>query len=631
MAPVKLFVYDLSNGMAKSLSFQLTGKQIDGIWHTSVVVFGKEVYFGPYNAGPGIQITAPGKSHHGRPLKIEDMGETMLDEETFMEYINEVQEIYTGEKYHLLDFNCNSFTNDCVGFLTGGSIPNWIKDLPSDFLSTPFGASLRPTIDNMFRRPVTPAVGAPAPAPVTTPLASASTAATLTSPVQFSTNLSSFHSILSSHKAVVAFFTSDTCAPCRMISPVFRQLAEEKAGDSIAFVEVNGSVGFSASISQEFRISATPTFLFFLNGTKTNELKGVNAPELRTQVELLLFDAFPPHPHTKLDLPGIRSISLQPILYNQSLNIDAALKKLISFVDAVPVTSLQDKGNLKSTLSEMVSPFLKRINGSAKGKEAASHLQPNLLPLWSSLTNSLLLVLPAAELFPLVDMWRVAVLDDRVATWLSSATSRNDGSDITRSIFTKVQNLQQNSGAGEVPRNLLLTSLKLATNCFAHGLLARHVLTPSLVDGFSPRQTITSILIPSLLHQDAVTRTAAASLAFNVAASIQKPLLEDQRSKKPNTLAVPDDDGDWIVELVSAISEALAKEETNEDTVHRLTASLAFLVHLSPFYSETIHPLLQVLQVKDTLLSKLVPGGCGEKGIVKKEARIVIEETSSLC
>ena len=31
--------------------------------HTSVVVFGKEIYYGPYNAGPGIQITSPGRSH----------------------------------------------------------------------------------------------------------------------------------------------------------------------------------------------------------------------------------------------------------------------------------------------------------------------------------------------------------------------------------------------------------------------------------------------------------------------------------------------------------------------------------------------------------------------------------------
>ena len=34
--------------------------------HTSVVVFGKEIYYGPYQQGPGIQITAPGRSHVGK-------------------------------------------------------------------------------------------------------------------------------------------------------------------------------------------------------------------------------------------------------------------------------------------------------------------------------------------------------------------------------------------------------------------------------------------------------------------------------------------------------------------------------------------------------------------------------------
>lgn len=32
MSEVKLYVYDLSNGLARSMSLQLTGKQIDGIW-----------------------------------------------------------------------------------------------------------------------------------------------------------------------------------------------------------------------------------------------------------------------------------------------------------------------------------------------------------------------------------------------------------------------------------------------------------------------------------------------------------------------------------------------------------------------------------------------------------------------
>ena len=76
MAKVQLYVYDLSNGLAKQLSRQLTGRQIDGIWcvefisvvwsfdtdsgsrHTSVVVFGKEIFY-----GQGICITQPGMSH----------------------------------------------------------------------------------------------------------------------------------------------------------------------------------------------------------------------------------------------------------------------------------------------------------------------------------------------------------------------------------------------------------------------------------------------------------------------------------------------------------------------------------------------------------------------------------------
>ncbi|CAB4429926.1 unnamed protein product [Rhizophagus irregularis] len=39
MAPVKLYIYDLSRGMARALSMGFTGRQLDGIWHTSVVVY----------------------------------------------------------------------------------------------------------------------------------------------------------------------------------------------------------------------------------------------------------------------------------------------------------------------------------------------------------------------------------------------------------------------------------------------------------------------------------------------------------------------------------------------------------------------------------------------------------------
>ncbi|KAG8955891.1 hypothetical protein FRC04_006338 [Tulasnella sp. 424] len=643
--PIKLYVYDLSNGMARNMSFQLTGKQIDGIWHTSVVVFGREVYYGPYNAGPGIQVVVPGQSHHGRPLKIEDMGETDLDEDTFWEYISEIQAEYTGDKYHLLDFNCNSFTNDCVGFLTGRSIPSWIIDLPADFLSTPFGQSMRPMIDNMFRRAV-PTSATPVPA---TPYGSTSgipstsnfNPSTLTTPVQIAGSSASFNALLQSNRIVVAFFTSDTCPPCGMIAPVFKQIAEDRNRAGAAFVEVNmqHSMSGAATVAREWGIRATPTFLFFLDGVKTSELKGANAPELKTQVDLLFFEAFPPHPHTKLDLPTIRKTSLTPIIYTQPPNFDAALAKLVSFVEASP--NVADKDSCKQTFRDVVVPKLKvrfpPIIGKDKPTPTTTNLDPNFLPSFAKASRDLLNALPPTELFPVIDLWRIAVLDAEVAKWLSLSGTRSDGkeTDVTGLILSKVHEAQESTPSG-APRNLLLTTLRLASNCFAHTILARHILTPSTtaISPTPPRSLLTSILVPTLLHEDVPTRTAAASLAFDVAAYVQKPLMEQARNGNaisPNQTVDSQSDGDWEVEMSSALIEALRKENASEEVVHRLTASLAFIVHLSPNFSDSLGPLMEVLSAKDVLQSKLGAGGCGEKGVTKDDIRRLVKETVQLC
>lgn len=143
--PVKVYIYDLSNGLAKSMSLSLTGIYIEGIWHTSVVVYDQEIYF-----GQGIYMVKPGTTHHGQPLKIEDLGTTDIPPEVFFEYLEELKGKYTAENYHLLDFNCNTFSNEVVGFLNGSEIPSYIKNLPADFLATPFGQMIRPQIDSFF-------------------------------------------------------------------------------------------------------------------------------------------------------------------------------------------------------------------------------------------------------------------------------------------------------------------------------------------------------------------------------------------------------------------------------------------------------------------------------------------------
>lgn len=67
--------------------------------------------------------------------------------------------------------------------------------------------------------------------------------------------------------------------------------------------------------------------------------------------------------------------------------------------------------------------------------------------------------------------------------------------------------------------------------------------------------------------------------------------------------------------------------------VHRLAASLALSLYLSPSFDSELAPLLEVLQAKEKVLAKLGGGngGFGENGVKKEEARIMLEEVGKLC
>merc|ERR1712137_652981 len=54
---------------------------------------------------------------------------------------------YTRESYDVLTYNCNTFSNDGVHFLTGGSIPSTIIDLPKLALESRTGVLLRPFLN----------------------------------------------------------------------------------------------------------------------------------------------------------------------------------------------------------------------------------------------------------------------------------------------------------------------------------------------------------------------------------------------------------------------------------------------------------------------------------------------------
>ncbi|KAK0540295.1 hypothetical protein OC835_000746 [Tilletia horrida] len=145
MHPVQLYVYDLSHGMARQLSLAMTGRFFEAIYHTGIIVHGQEYFF-----GQGIMVTAPGQSHHGQPLQIIELGQTAIDKETWLEMLSELRQRYTAATYHLLNFNCNTFSNEVSELLTGNPIPEKIRSLPQDFLATPLGQMFRPQIDSTF-------------------------------------------------------------------------------------------------------------------------------------------------------------------------------------------------------------------------------------------------------------------------------------------------------------------------------------------------------------------------------------------------------------------------------------------------------------------------------------------------
>ncbi len=78
--------------------------------------------------------------------------------------------------------------------------------------------------------------------------------------------------VLSSDKPVVIDFWAEWCAPCRQLSPVIHQLAEQY-GDRIKVVKMN--IDDSPQTPGRYGIRAIPTVLAFQNGQVVQQLQGV--------------------------------------------------------------------------------------------------------------------------------------------------------------------------------------------------------------------------------------------------------------------------------------------------------------------------------------------------------------------
>ena len=176
-------------------------------------------------------------------------------------------------------------------------------------------------------------------------------------------HLQELQDIIKTNKCVMIDFTSVNCPPCRVISPEFETLVSDLNSNSISIltgigfwsgcepevkvVGVKVELSSAFEIGQAFGISATPTFMFYLNGEKLHDFRGANVQELKNSANFLVAQGYPgsfllhsvgsliplAHSHTTVKLPTILS-KTEYILFKASSNPEQIISKLSSFLES---------------------------------------------------------------------------------------------------------------------------------------------------------------------------------------------------------------------------------------------------------------------------------------------------------
>ncbi|KAG8424571.1 hypothetical protein J3458_001348 [Metarhizium acridum] len=304
---VQLLVYDLSRGLARQMSMGLLGFQLDAIYHTSIQLNGREyVYDG------GIIAITPGSSHLGQPLERIHLGTTNLPLDIIEEYLDSLRPVFTLEAYDLFRHNCNNFSDSFANFLVGKGIPSHIVNMPQAVLDSPMGRMLVPQLAQGVNagRSNGSILGLEQSAQV-------SSIGTRPHRVEVVSRLDELTRLLDGARdsCAIVFFTSATCPPCKMMYPLYDRLAED-FGNQATFIKVDISQPDSMSISHNFSVRATPTFVTMLKGKEENRWSGASQTTLRNNVQLLVHMAHPSHPHESLRLPSFSDPNSRPVLYS---------------------------------------------------------------------------------------------------------------------------------------------------------------------------------------------------------------------------------------------------------------------------------------------------------------------------
>ena len=71
---------------------------------------------------------------------------------------------------------------------------------------------------------------------------------------------------------VIADFYSDSCVPCKRLSPILAELEEENT-DNVKFVKIN--VNYDSELAEKYGVQSSPTLIFFKNGEEKTRRTGL--------------------------------------------------------------------------------------------------------------------------------------------------------------------------------------------------------------------------------------------------------------------------------------------------------------------------------------------------------------------
>ena len=79
---------------------------------------------------------------------------------------------------------------------------------------------------------------------------------------------------------VLLEFYSDSCVPCRQLSPILGEIEEEYGGKAVVY-KVN--VNYEEQLTTEYRVLSSPTLILFRNGEALARKSGVQKKAALTE------------------------------------------------------------------------------------------------------------------------------------------------------------------------------------------------------------------------------------------------------------------------------------------------------------------------------------------------------------